>query len=195
MSYKIEKGFLVHNGKKVFAIGQSYYPSFHKYKFPVPPEGDRIGEMKKDIAQMREVGFNHIRFAAIGNTRLENDKLLVDTPLVDQMIEEADKNDISISVRLQGYTPNLRSRDDVRMVDNLGVGLDPNVWYNFIQSSMCNPNIIADDRTLVEGLTKHYEQYANVVGYQIYNEPHYPREKVYDYSPSVCEKYKEWLVE
>ena len=64
--YKIKNGILMHNGKKVYALGQSYYPSFHHAKYPVPPEGDRIGEMKKDLRMMKEMGFNHVRFAASG---------------------------------------------------------------------------------------------------------------------------------
>ena len=53
--YKIEKGILTENGKKLFALGQSYYPSFHYAKYPVPPEGDRIGEMQKDLAMMAQM--------------------------------------------------------------------------------------------------------------------------------------------
>jgi len=102
--YYIQNGKLICNGEPVFALGQSYYPSFHTAKYPVPPEGDRIGEMKKDLEQMAQMGFNHIRFAAIGDTRLdEKGEVLVNTPFVDAMIEEAKKNGISTSVRLQGY--------------------------------------------------------------------------------------------
>ena len=46
--YRIKRGRLFCDEKEVFALGQSYYPSFHTAKYPVPPEGDRIGEMKKD---------------------------------------------------------------------------------------------------------------------------------------------------
>ena len=46
--YEIKDGILVKDGKKIFALGESYYPSFHEGKYPVPPDGDRIGEMKKD---------------------------------------------------------------------------------------------------------------------------------------------------
>ena len=51
------------DGKKIIAIGESYYPSFNHTKFPVMPDGDRIGEMKKDLRMMAEAGFNHVRFA------------------------------------------------------------------------------------------------------------------------------------
>ena len=86
--YKIENGRLICNGKAGFALGQSYYPSFHSAKYPVPPEGDRMGEMKKDLEQMAQMGFNHVRFAAIGSTALnEKGEVVVDTPFVDAMIE------------------------------------------------------------------------------------------------------------
>ena len=45
--YNINNSILEKDGEKVYAIGQSYYPSFHEEKYPVPPHGDRIGEMKK----------------------------------------------------------------------------------------------------------------------------------------------------
>ena len=114
--YKIKDGILHQNDKKIFALGESYYPSFHHAKYPVPPEGDRIGEMKKDLKMMSEMGFNHVRFAAIGLTKLnENGKLIIDTPFVDAMIEEADKNNMSVSIRLQGFAVNLRDFKDVLM--------------------------------------------------------------------------------
>ena len=63
--YNINNSILEKDGEKVYAIGQSYYPSFHEEKYPVPPHGDRIGEMKKDLKEMAEMGFNHVRFATI----------------------------------------------------------------------------------------------------------------------------------
>ena len=95
--YKIENGILYKNGKKVFALGESYYPSFHPSKFPVPPEGDRMGEMKKDLKMMAEAGFNHVRFAALGDTSYdaETECVDIDSPFVDAMIEEAEKNGLS----------------------------------------------------------------------------------------------------
>ena len=106
--YRIENGKLLENGKPVFALGQSYYPSFHEAKYPVPPEGDRIGEMKKDLAAMAQMGFNHVRFAAIGETKLNRaSEVEVNTPFVDAMIAEAEQCGISTSIRLQGYAVNL----------------------------------------------------------------------------------------
>ena len=69
---------------------------------------------KMNGKKMAEMGFNHVRFAAIGLTKLdENGKLIIDTPFVDAMIKEADKNNISVSVRLQGYAVNLRDFKNV----------------------------------------------------------------------------------
>ena len=45
MSYELKNGVLHRDGAPVIALGQSYYPSFHRAKYPVPPQGDRIGVM------------------------------------------------------------------------------------------------------------------------------------------------------
>ena len=64
--YRVENGFLHKDGKRLFVLGESYYPSFHPCKFPVKPEDDRYGEMEKDLKMMAQAGFNHVRFAALG---------------------------------------------------------------------------------------------------------------------------------
>ena len=56
--YTIENGIYKKDGKPVFALGVSYYPSYHERKVPVPPDGDRIGELNKDIKGMHDFGFN-----------------------------------------------------------------------------------------------------------------------------------------
>ena len=101
--YEIKNGILYRDGKKTFVLGESYYPSFHPSKYPVPPEGDRIGEMKKDLRMMAEAGFNHVRFAALGDAtyNAEDASVSFSSPFVDSMIEEAEKNDLSASIRLQ----------------------------------------------------------------------------------------------
>lgn len=43
MPYTIRKGVLYHDGRAQIALGQSYYPSYHPQKVPVPPTGDRLG--------------------------------------------------------------------------------------------------------------------------------------------------------
>jgi len=194
--YKIEKGILTENGKKLFALGQSYYPSFHYAKYPVPPDGDRIGEMQKDLAHMAQMGFNHVRFAALGLVKLdESGKLVVDTPFVDAMIREADKQNISVSVRLQGYAVNLREFKDVAMVDQFGEPQDMTTWYDFIQTGFHHEGLLEDNRTLSKDLSRHYQQFSNVVAWQIYNEPHFPGKTFFDYHPTSIAAYRKWLVE
>lgn len=194
--YKIDNGILVKDGKKVFAIGESYYPSFHEGKFPVPPEGDRIGEMKKDLQMMSKMGINHVRFAALGVTKLgENGNIVIDTPFVDAMIKEADKNDISVSVRLQGYSVNLRDFKDVLMINNKGE-VQNGHWADFIRNTLHHSGLLEDMELVTKGLAEHFDNYPNVVAYQIYNEPHYPqRGGIFDYHPLAIEAYRKHLVD
>ncbi|MBE6589239.1 MAG: hypothetical protein E7643_03595 [Ruminococcaceae bacterium] len=193
--YKLKNGVLSKDGKAVFGLGESYYPSFHPSKFPVPPEGDRIGEMKKDLAMMNELGFNHVRFAALGEVSLkESGETLVETPFIDAMIAEADKNDISVSVREQGYVVNLRGFEAVEMVDWNGK-IQETVWSDFIRTTLCHEGILEDNRTHAKALAAHYGTFPNVVGLQIYNEPHYPGTQVYDYHGDSIKAYRRWLVE
>ena len=56
--YTLKKGILYKNGKKVFCTGLSYYASYHASKVPVPPEGDRIGEICKEH---RPRGHNRVK--------------------------------------------------------------------------------------------------------------------------------------
>lgn len=193
--YHLEKGILYKNGKKTFGLGESYYPSFHPCKFPVPPEGDRIGEMKKDLSMMAELGFNHVRFAALGEVVLKEDGTVsVSTPFVDAMTEEAEKNGISVSVREQGYAVNLRGFEGVEMVDWNGKKQET-VWSDFIRTTLCHKGILEDNRIHAAALSKHYESYPNVVALQIYNEPHYPGTQIYDYHEETVKAYRAWLVE
>ena len=193
--YKISNGILEKDGKKIFTVGQSYYPSFHEAKYPVPPDGDRIGEMKKDIKAMKEMGFNHIRFAAIGKIYLDDKgEVVVDTPFVDAMIEECEKNDISVSVRLQGYSVNLRGFKNVLMINNEGKEQGTH-WSDFIRTIMAHEGLLEDNRLYSEKVSRHFAKFKNVVGFQIYNEPHYPGNDVYDYHENTIEVYRKWLAE
>ncbi len=193
--YQIKDGILYKDGKKTFVLGESYYPSFHPCKFPVPPEGDRMGEMKKDLSMMAEVGFNHVRFAALGEATLQEDgTVAVDTPFIDAMIREADRNGLSVSVREQGYSVNLRDFPDVTMIDWNG---DPQgtVWSDFIRTTLHHPGILEDNRVHAKALAEHFDPFENVVAYQIYNEPHYPGSHIFDYREDTVKAYRKWLVE
>ena len=189
--YKIEKGILYKEGKPTFCLGQSYYPSFNPTKFPVPEEGDRMGEMKKDLAGMAQMGFNHVRFAALGEVTQD---LQVKTPFIDAMTEEAGKNNMSVSIRQQGFSVNLRGFTDAEMVD--WNGASPNYqWFDFIRSTLHHPGILEDNRLHAAAVAAHYDRFPNVVAYQIYNEPHFPGTTMYDYHPETIKAYRKWLVE
>ena len=189
--YKIEKGKLYKNGKATFCLGQSYYPSFNPTKFPVPPEGDRMGEMVKDLKGMADMGFNHVRFAALGQVTAE---LQVKTPFIDAMTREAEKNGMSVSIREQGFSVNLRGFTDADMVDWNGAA-PAYKWFDFIRSTLHHPGILEDNRAYGAAVAKHYEAFPNVVAYQIYNEPHFPGNTMFDYHPATIEAYRKWLVE
>lgn len=196
MMYQIQNGILTRDNEKIFAIGESYYPSFHPAKYPVPPEGDRIGEMKKDFWLMHKMGINHLRFAAIGLTKLNEDgRLVIDTPFVNAMIEEADKNEISVSVRLEGYVVNLRGFRNVLMIDADGNEQDTRIWYDFIQSTLHHDGLREDNALHARSMAAYYAKFPNMVAYQIYNEPHYPGGKFFDYHPLAIADYRKWLVE
>lgn len=188
--YHIQKGILYQDGNPCFALGQSYYPSFNPTKFPVPPDGDRIGEMKKDLAMMAEMGFNHVRFAALGQVSAD---LQVDTPFIDAMIRQAEEAGISVSVRQQGFSVNLRNFTDAEMVDWNG-NTPTYQWYDFIRSTLHHPGILEDNRLYAAALAAHYESFPNVVAYQIYNEPHFPGTTIFDYHPDTIKAYRKWLV-
>lgn len=189
--YKIENGKLYRDGKETFCLGQSYYPSFNPTKFPVPPEGDRMGEMVKDLKGMADMGFNHVRFAALGEVTAD---LQVNTPFIDAMTEEAQKNDMSVSIREQGFSVNLRGFTDADMVDWNGAA-PVYKWFDFIRSTLHHPGILEDNRVYAAALAKHYAQFPNVIAYQIYNEPHFPSGGMYDYHPETIKVYRKWLVE
>lgn len=189
--YRIEKGILYQDGKPVFCLGESYYPSFNPTKFPVPPEGDRMGEMKKDLAGMAQMGFNHVRFAALGEV---TEDLQVNTPFIDAMIRQAEENGMSVSVREQGFSVNLRGFENVDMVDWNGQS-PVYQWFDFIRSTLHHPGILEDNRAYAGAVAAHYETFPNMVAYQIYNEPHFPGGAIYDYHPDTIKAYRKWLVE
>ena len=56
-AYCLKNGILYINGKASFGIGSHYYPSYHPHKVPVPEDGDRLGEMKRDFALPQSLEF------------------------------------------------------------------------------------------------------------------------------------------
>ena len=100
-------------------FGVSYYPSFYPTKYPVPPTADRTGEMKKDLRLMHESGFHFLRAAALSDISLGKDgNVEISSPFIDDMAREAEKNDLGISIRLQGYVMNIRGNKDYLMSNN-----------------------------------------------------------------------------
>ena len=189
--YELKNGVLYQDGKPIIAMGQSYYPSFHEAKYPAPPSGDRVGLMKKDIRLMREVGFQFLRVAAIGQVRLENDQVVVDTPFVDEMLKEAHQAGMATSVRLQGYVMNLRGYTDylMRNQNDEPMRLD---WSAFMQSSLYHAGILQDNKDATQALARHFQTIPGVLSYQIYNEPHYPYNGLFDYHPATLAAYQAW---
>lgn len=192
--YEILNGILHRDGKKLFAVGQSYYPSFFHNKYPVPPEGDRTGEMIKDLKDMAAFGFNHVRFAALGETELQEDgSVSVSAPFVDEMCLEAYRDGLSVSVRLQGYVMNLRGHRGIRMIDETGREQDPLRWYDFIQTNLQHEGMREDNALATEALARHFGAQPGVVGFQIYNEPHFPGPGCFDYHPEAIRAYRRHL--
>ena len=195
--YEIKNGVLFQNGKKTFVLGESYYPSFHPSKFPVPPEGDRMGEMVRDLRMMAEAGFNHVRFAALGDVSYDEEKgeATISSPFVDAMIAEADKNNLSVSIRLQGFSVNLRGFSDADILNEKGEVPDF-AWCDFVRTSTNHKGILEDNFVHARDLARHYNTFPNVIGYQIYNEPKYPQCKTCfcDYNMHSVIAFREWLV-
>ncbi|MBP3645310.1 MAG: beta-galactosidase [Clostridia bacterium] len=193
--YSMKNGILYQDGKAVFCVGQSYYPSYHAKKVPVPETGDRVGEMKKDIRGMKEAGFNLVRAASIGEVKRVGDEIEVHTEFIEQLLDECDAVDIASMMRLQGYSMNLSGYDDFLMLDEEGNEMDTTKWYDFLQNSMYHEGILRDNNEGTVALAKLYSRHPSLVSFQTYNEPHYPgRNKgIYDYHPATIAAYRKWL--
>ena len=191
MSYELKNGVLHRDGAPVIALGQSYYPSFHRAKYPVPPQGDRIGVMVEDMRLLREAGFNFLRVAALGDVSLRGDEVAVETPFIDRMIGEANAQELAVSVRLQGYVMNLRGHEGYLMRNEQDQPMEKN-WAAFMQSSLFHRGVMEDNRQASQALARHFDSMPGVVSYQIYNEPHYPYNGVFDYHPDTIAAYRAW---
>lgn len=193
MKYRIISGILHEDGKPKFALGASYYPSFLPSKYQVPESGDRVGEMKKDFRLMRECGMQFVRCAAIGKVEPDGESLKIDTPFVDEMAREAENVGLGLSVRLNGYFVNLSGNTDYEFVNNLGEAMDK-YWSVFMQSSFFHEGARRDNYVATKALASHFSEFPSVISYQIYNEPHYPYNGVFDYNPATIKAYRKWLV-
>lgn len=193
--YTIEKGIYKKDGNPVFAVGVSYYASYHERKVPVPPEGDRIGELNKDIRGMRDFGFNIVRCAALGDVKYgENKKVITDTPLIDKIAKKCEESDLGLMVRLQGYSMNLSGFSDTLMINSEGEPMDAKMWFDFVRDCLFHEGLNEDNDAGTAALAKHFASFKSVVGWQTYNEPHYPSNGIFDYHPKTVAAYRKWLV-
>lgn len=192
--YELKNGVLYKKGEPVLALGTSYYPSYHHQKVPVPADGDRMGEMKKDFKLMMDAGFNFMRTAALGKVERTNKGVEVDFPFIDEMMLEAEKTDLACMVRLQGYSINLSGYTDATMLNEKGEEM-PFYWSWFVRNSLNHPGIIKDNEDGTVESARHFSKFPSLVSFQIYNEPAYPNKGFYDYNPHSIKAYKKWLLE
>lgn len=192
--YRMQNGILYHHGEPVIGMGQSYYPSYHEQKVPVPPDGDRVGEMQGDMRHMRDVGFNIVRMAALGDVRWNDGDVQVDFPLPDAFCDTCETMDMAAMIRLQGYSMNLRGFDDATMLDQHGEPMRFH-WGWFVRNCLNHPGIYEDNVRGTVASAAHFGAFPSVVSFQIYNEPAYPSEGFYDYHPHSIAAYQNWLVE
>ncbi len=192
--YSIKNGVLYKDGRPTIGMGAGYYASFHRYKWPVPPDGDRVGEAEKDLAEMREIGFNMIRTSALGDFRWEDGQVKGEFPFAEKLCEIADKNDLSVLLRSQGYSAVMRHKsEDVRI---LNYKREPIEFQKcFVSDCINHPGVIEDNDALTEFIAKHFSKYKNIVLHLMYNEPGYPYDEGYDFHPESIKAYRKWLVD
>lgn len=191
--YQIKNGILFKDGKKRIALGTTYYGSYHPGKWPVPPDGDRIGEMVRDVREIAEAGFDHIRLAAFGEARWEGERFAIDTAFQDEMVREIARNGMCSFVRLQGYSMNHRGHLGTEPVEEKG-GRVPVV--GFLHDTLNHEELNRDAEEATRQQASHFASLPEVMGFQMLNEPAYSYEsRFYDYNPRTIEAYRRWLAE
>ena len=188
-AYCLKNGILYIDGKAVFGIGSHYYPSYHPKKVPVPENGDRFGEMKRDFADMKAARVNIVRTAALGTFSEKGDVINGSFPLGEAIAEELEKNGIALTVRLNGYDNGINEYPDEKMMDENGKPLE-NCWSQFITNSVCHEGAKNDNARVTRACADFFGKFKNVVGFQIFNEPAFPCDGFYDYNPSAIEEYR-----
>ncbi|MBR0219523.1 MAG: beta-galactosidase [Clostridia bacterium] len=189
--FNIRNGILYRNGRRQIVLGQSYYPSFHEKKYPVPPDGDRYGIMRSDMRAMREAGFNFVRMAALGELKRDaQGNVSVRTPFIDDCVRECIGQDMVPSIRLQGYVMNLSGHSDWMMRNEKDQDMEQN-WSAFIRNSLFHKGILRDNEDASQALTRHFMA-LSVHSFQIYNEPHYAYNGIFDYHPAALKAYAAW---
>ncbi len=192
--YQLKNGILYQDGKARMCLGLSYYPSYHPKKFPVRPEDDRIGELKKDIREMGEAGFNLVRFAALGELKRVGEGaegIEVSFPLIDECMKATEQADIAAQVRLQGYTLNVSGYTGEGMITPEGRELG--MYECFLRASLNHEGIMHDNEDCTDASARYFAPYPTLVSYQIFNEPAYHHGV--DYNPHSIAAWRKWLVE
>ncbi|MDP4151901.1 MAG: beta-galactosidase [Bacillota bacterium] len=193
--YTLKNGILYKDGVAHIALGQSYYPSYHPQKVPVLETGDRMGEMVKDLKDMKDAGFNIVRMAALGKIELDdNNEVSVSFPFIDEMLKEASRDDLATMVRLQGYSINLHGYENATMQNQSGEEM-PFYWSWFVRNCLNHPGILEDNERATLVSAEHFGKFDDMVSFQIYNEAAYPTKEFYDYNPKTIESYRKWLIE
>lgn len=193
---KISNGILYIDGKPQIGIGASYYASFHPHKYPVPPEGDRVGEMEKDIEHMSGLGFNVVRTSALGEVRWENGRVTGSFPFADKIAQKAEDENMAVLMRIHNYSMVMRyDKDEVAMVSNKGTLVDRERRDTFMPDCINHPGVIEDNELATKFVAEHFSKYKSVIMHLIYNEPAYPYSDFYDYHPESIKAYRKWLAE
>lgn len=191
--YQLKNGVLYKDGKAQMCLGLSYYPSYHPLKFPVKPEDDRIGQLKQDIQDMAEAGFNLVRFAALGDLKRVGpgpEGIEVSFPLIDECMKATEEADIAAQVRLQGYTLNVSGHEGEGMITSEGRELG--MYECFLRASLNHEGIVEDTADCTDASARHFAPFKSLVSYQIFNEPAY--HWGVDYNPHSIAAYRKWLV-
>ena len=191
--YELRNGVLYKDGKAQMCLGLSYYPSYHPKKFPVLPEEDRIGELKQDIQDMADAGFNLVRFAALGDLKRTGpgaEGIEVSFPLIDECMKATEASGIAAQVRLQGYTLNVSGHSGEAMVTPDGRELG--MYECFLRASLNHEGIVEDTADCTAASARHFMPFPSLVSYQIFNEPAY--HYGVDYNPHSIAAYRKWLV-
>lgn len=186
---KIISGILYKDGKKTIGLGSHYFPSFHPDKIPLIDPLLHVDEVNKDLNDIKALGFDIVRFAALGSVRRTETGYEKDFSFSDMLQNEIEKNGLCSFIRINGYSLNLRDEADYKMKDQDGNDI-PSRWDYFIRSCLNKKNEREDDEGVTKMVADHFKDDKSVLGYQIYNEPAYPFIGFYDYNPASLEEYK-----
>jgi hypothetical protein len=194
--FLMKDGLLYKDGRPVFGWGMSYYASYHPQKKPVCDDALSLPMLAEDMAAMREMGFNIIRFAAKGEVARAQPSGQISTQFdwATRVLEEADARDIACFVRLQGYEMILGDYQDGIMLDRQDRPLPPLPEYPgcFIRNCVNHPGVWQDNCDATIASVLYFMTFKNNVGYEIYNEPAYPAFDVFCYHPASLRTYQAW---